>query len=167
MRHNASDMEFAKERPYMKPLPILAGAVLLCAATAPAWATLGGDPTSVEADRAHMKGALRVSAADTTPYSVHEITTATGMTVREYVAGGKVFGFSWRGNTAPDLRQLLGSYYGQFAEAASTPHAINHHHLSVEAPGLRVYSGARSRAFYGRAWAPDLIPQGVSTDDIK
>ena len=151
----------------MKSLPILATALFFCAATVPAWATLGGDPTSVEADRAHMKGAVRVSTATAAPYSVHEITTATGMTVREYVAGGKVFGFAWRGITAPDLRQLLGSYYGEFAQAASTPHPINHHHLSVETTGLRVYSAARSRSFYGRAWAPDLIPQGVSTDDIK
>jgi hypothetical protein len=167
MRHNAPVMDLAKERRYMKPLLNLAAALLLCAATAPAWATLGGDPTSVEADRAHMKGALRASSTGTAPYSVHEITTASGMTVREYVAGGKVFGFAWRGYSAPDLRQLLGSYYGQFAQAASTPHGFDHHHFSVEAPGLRVYSGARSRAFYGRAWAPDLVPQGVSTDDIK
>jgi hypothetical protein len=143
-------------------------ALLLSLAGSPAFATLGGDPTSVELDRSHMKGAVRVKAgAAGSSYSVHEITTATGMTVREYVsADGKVFGFSWHGNTLPDLRQLLGPYYDQFAQAARGPH-YNHHYLGVELPGLKVYSGARSRAYYGRAWDPSLIPQNVSTDEIK
>jgi hypothetical protein len=39
--------------------------------------------------------------------------------------------------------------------------------MNVEVPGLIVHSSGHMRAFYGRAWAPDLVPQNVSTDDIK
>jgi hypothetical protein len=39
--------------------------------------------------------------------------------------------------------------------------------MNVELPGLVVHSSGRMRGFYGRAWAPDLVPQNVSTDDIK
>lgn len=151
----------------MKYIPKLGLALALTIGTAaPAFAALGGDAASVVADRDVTKGTLQISPA--AGYSVHEITTSFGTTVREYVTpAGKVFGLTWKGPFMPDLRQFLGAYYAQYEQAAATtPHA-GHRHLSVELPTLVVHSNGRMRAFSGRAWVPDLIPQSVSADDIK
>jgi hypothetical protein len=146
--------------------PRLAVALALSyAAAAPALAALGGTASSVEADNKHMRGTTQVSSALT--YNIHEITTPQGTTVREYVsADGRVFGVAWRGPFMPDLQQLLGTYYKQFEDAASSPHA-GHRHVDVALPGLVVHSAGRMRAFYGRAWAPDLVPESVSVDEIR
>jgi hypothetical protein len=139
---------------------------LSAAAAAPALAALGGDLASVEADRAHMSGVVQTTPA--AGYSVHEIKTPDGLVVREYVStDGKVFGFSWHGPRAADLQQLLGaSYYDQYVQAASAPQP-SRRLRSVELPTFKVYSAERYRVFSGRAWAPDLVPAGVSTDEIK
>jgi uncharacterized protein DUF2844 len=131
----------------------------------PALAGLGGDPASVEADRASLKGALRVTSGAS--YGVHEIQTSDGMRVREYLSSaGKVFAVSWRGAGIPDLRQMLGSYYPQFEQAASAPH-YNHHHLSVQTRDVIVQSSGHTRAFFGRAWVPALLPQNFSVNAIN
>ena len=145
------------------PCALLASIAAVCVA-APARAALGGDVSSVESDRASMKGALRVTPA--VEYSVHEIQTSAGLVIREYVSPqGQVFAVSWRGPGIPDLRQMLGSYYGEFAQATPRAH-YNHHHLNVSTPGEVVESSGRTRAFFGRAWAPALLPQNFSLKDI-
>ena len=147
----------------MMKLPCALALSVLC--SAPTFAALGGDATSVEADRASMKGALRVTP--TVDYSLHEIQTSSGIVIREYVsAEGKVFAVSWRGDGIPDLRQMLGGYYGQFAQATSQPH-YNHHHLAVRTSDVVVESSGRARAFFGRAWVPALVPQNFSVHDIR
>lgn len=132
---------------------------------ASALAGLGGAASSVDADRASLKGTLRVTSAAT--FSVHEITTEGGLQVHEYLThGGKVFAVSWRGPGIPDLRQLLGSYYGEFARAASAPN-YNLHHLSVKTPNVVVQSSGHTRSFFGRGWVPSLLPEGFSVDQIN
>lgn len=139
--------------------------VLAAGLAAPAFAGLGGDATSVEADRASLKGALRVSAK--TGFTMHEIESSSGILLHEYVGPeGKVFAVTWRGPGIPDMRQLLGSYYGLVQQAASAPHS-NHHHFSVRTPLVVVESSAHLRTFMGRAWAPALLPQSVSVSDIN
>jgi len=140
--------------------------VLAVSVAAPAFAALGGDGTSVQADLARMKGALRITSS--AGFTVHEITTSNGAVVREYLTpGGKVFAVTWRGPGIPDLRQMLGNYYGQYAQAASAPHLGGHHHLAIERPGLVVQSSGHMRSYVGRAWAPDLLPQNFSVSDIN
>ncbi|HEY2274548.1 MAG TPA: DUF2844 domain-containing protein [Steroidobacteraceae bacterium] len=133
---------------------------------APSMAALGGDVSSVEADRASLKGALTGFRSGQS-YGVHELTTASGVHIHEYVAGGKVFAVSWQGPVIPDLRQVLGAYYATYAQAAAAPHAGGHRHLRVEQPGLVVESNGRMRAFYGRAWDPALLPANFSVADIR
>ncbi len=143
----------------------LCSLVLAACPFASTLAGLGGDASSIEADRASLKGTLRVTSAPT--FVVHEITTASGLQVHEYLSpGGKVFAVSWRGPGIPDLRQMLGSYYGEFAQAASAPH-YNHHHLSVETPDVIVQSSGHTRSFFGRAWVPALLPENFSVDQIN
>jgi hypothetical protein len=146
--------------------PVVCSLVVAVTVAAPAFAALGGDATSVQADLVRMKGALRTTSS--TAFTVHEITTSYGTVVREYLTpGDKVFAVSWRGPVIPDLRQMLGTYYGQYEQAASTPHVGGHRHLAIEQPGLVVQSNGRMRAFSGRAWAPDLLPQNFSANDIN
>jgi hypothetical protein len=149
-----------------KPIRTALCSVILAACPfAVALAGLGGDATSVEADRARLKGALHVTPGAN--FAVHEITTADGMQVHEYLSpDGKVFAVSWRGPGIPDLKQMLGSYYDEFAQAASAPH-YNHHHLNVETPDVIVQSSGHTRAFFGRAWVPSLLPPNFSVDEIS
>jgi hypothetical protein len=135
--------------------------------SAPAFAALGGDVSTVDADRVSLKGAL-TSFSTVKGCAVHEITTPAGVHVREYLSSdGKVFAMSWNGPVIPDLRQMLGAYYAGYAQAASAPHAGGHRHLRVEQPGLVVESNGRMRAFYGRAWDPALLPQNFTAADIR
>ena len=138
--------------------------MLVTCVSAPALAALGGDATSVEADRAKMKGVARVTP--TVDYSVHEIQTPAGTVVREYLsAQGKVFAVSWRGPGLPDLASLLGGYSTTLQQAASHPH-YNHHRLNIETPEVSMQSGGHLRTLYGRAWVPALLPQNFSLKDI-
>jgi hypothetical protein len=142
----------------------LFSALLAAPAAMPVLAALGGDVTSVQADQAHMKGQLRVS--ESTGYAVHEITDVHGTQVREFVGSdGKVFAVAWNG-PAPDLQQMLGSYFPQYLQAASAVHG-NHRHLTIEQPGLVVQSNGRMRAFSGRAWVPFMLPQNFSAAQIQ
>ena len=105
---------------------LLAGVVLLLLLTpARASAALGGDVTSVQADRQQMKAtrSTAVQAVDS-KYTVHEITTPYGTMVREYVSpDGKVFGVAWRGPFLPNFQQLLGDSYASLSRARSRPEA--------------------------------------------
>lgn len=139
----------------------------VCAFASPALAALGGDLSTIDADRVSLKGAL-TSFSTVKGYGVHEITTPAGVHVLEYVASdGKVFAVSWQGPIIPDLRQMLGPYYASYAQAAAGPHPGGHRHLKIEQPGLVVESHGRMRAFYGRAWDPALLPAGFTAADIR
>jgi Protein of unknown function (DUF2844) len=139
--------------------------LLLLVAAIPAWASLGGGVSTVQADQAHMKASLRVT--QNTGYTVHEMQSQSGGVVREYVApSGQVFAVSWQGPFMPDLRQVLGSYFDQFAQVAQ---ARQRHGgpLMIHEPGLVVESGGHMRAFFGRAYVPQMMPQGVSKEAIR
>jgi uncharacterized protein DUF2844 len=130
-----------------------------------AWATLGRDVTSVKDDSARMKAALRVN--HNASFMVHELTMPTGTVVREYVSpAGKVFGVAWRGPYLPDFRQLLGDY---FAPVMQTPRNQRQGRgpLEVRQPNVVFQSGGHMRAFFGRAYVPDMLPKGVSADVVQ
>jgi hypothetical protein len=141
-------------------LTILAGAAWPTAAEA----ALGGTETTVRADQAQMSMTLRTMPA--ARFTVHELTAASA-TVREYVAPtGLVFGVTWQGSSMPDLRQLLGAYYDQYVEAAAA-RRTRRAPINVELPGLVVQSSGHMRAFTGRAYLPQSLPQGVAAEEIR
>lgn len=149
----------------MKWIGTICSIALASALATPVSAALGGDTASVDADRARVKGALRVNS--TSAYTVHEIES-NGTVVREYVAAtGKVFAVTWHGPAVPDLQQVLGDYYTQYRQALSVPHLGGHRHLAIETPGFVMQAGGHMRAFSGRAWAPDLLPPNFSVDSIN
>ena len=141
-------------------------AVCLCVAAAPAFAVLGGDAASVQADQAHINASLRVSQSN--GYAVHELSSPTGSVVREFVSSyGKVFAIAWQASSPPDLRQLLGSYFDEFQKAAALNHKPGRAPTFVQHSGLVVQLGGHMRSFTGRAYLPDQLPAGVRTEDIR
>ncbi|MGA8270855.1 MAG: DUF2844 domain-containing protein [Candidatus Sulfotelmatobacter sp.] len=141
-------------------------------ASLPAWAALGGDISTVQADQVHMRGSLRTTVA--AAYTVHEIQGASGVVVREYVStsgtsAGKVFAIAWQGPWPPDMRQLLGSYFDPYIQAArarSGP-GMARRPLTIQQPGLVVQVGGHPRSFIGRAYIPDQLPSNVTTEEIR
>jgi len=143
----------------------LGAALVAGSVTLPAFAALGGDAASVDADAAKMKGQARATAV--AGYTVQEITLPSGTVVREYVsAEGKVFAVTWSGMSQPDLQQTLGTYFDQYKAAASAPHA-GHHHLTIHQPELVLNSGGHMRALSGKAYVPALLPPNFSVNDIQ
>lgn len=138
------------------------------AAGSAAWASLGGDAASIEADQIHMQGTRTTSAAQS--YTVHEIRAASGTVVREYVSPeGKVFAIGWQGSRVPDLRQLLGSYFEQYRAAlqAQSSARVERRPVAIEQPGLVVEVGGHIRGFSGRAYVPGMLPSGVRAEEIR
>jgi Protein of unknown function (DUF2844) len=133
-----------------------------------AWAGLGGTVRSVGADRQALRGGLQ--SASNEQYSMHVITTDGGTTVNEYAnPQGTVFAISWDGPMAPNLQQLLGTYFAQYQSASTdtaAKHPGNHRHLSVVGDDLVVQSSARQRNFHGKAFIRSLVPSGLSIDDL-
>jgi uncharacterized protein DUF2844 len=143
-------------------------AILVFTFSCTASAALGGDATSVLSDQARMKGTLH--SVQKAAYAVHEITASTGTVVREYVSPtGKVFGVAWQGPFVPDLQQLLGTYFEQYsvaAESARETH-VGRRPLFIQQPGLVVQTGGHMRSYTGRAYVPEMLPQGVIADAIR
>lgn len=140
--------------------------MLACLQSPLALAALGEPAESVSADTASMKASLRaVSRAGL--YTIHELQTGAGTTVREYVApSGLVFAVSWRGPFKPDLRSLLGRYfdaYGAAPRAAGAPRT----HVTIAAPDLVVHASGHMRAFAGLAYVPSLMPANVTAGNLQ
>jgi hypothetical protein len=135
---------------------------------APAFATLGGDASSVETDRAQMKATVTANQGET--YTVHSIKTQLGTTLREYVSKeGRVFAVAWQGPVIPDMQQVLGTYFQQFSAAAKAARAQGHGRrpLNIQEQGLVMQSSGHLHAYWGRAYDPSLVPQGVKTQEIQ
>ncbi len=139
--------------------------LLMLVVTLPGWSSLGDSVDTVQNDQVHMKASLRSAQAE--GYTVHEMQSQSGVIVREYASpSGKVFAVSWEGPFMPDLRQLLGSHFDQFAEAAQARRPRGGP-LFINEPGLVVESGGHMRAFFGRAYVPEMIPSGVRAEAIR
>jgi Protein of unknown function (DUF2844) len=129
---------------------------------------LGGTSDSVRADQSRMMATIH--STDTRNYTIHEMTTPTGVVVREYVSSaGQVFGVAWQGPFMPDMRQILGSYFHQFSRAvkAKRESRPNRSLLLIREPGIVVESNGHMRAYSGRAYDPRLLPEGVHEHEVR
>jgi hypothetical protein len=134
----------------------------------PAFAALGGDFTSVQADQATMKASIKTSTSPA--YTLHEIKTPMGTIVHEFVsADGKVFAVAWHGPSMPPMQQILGTYFQQFSAGVQAHHAahVGRGPLNIQQPGLVVQSSGHPRGYFGRAYVPGMLPQGITTDQIR
>jgi hypothetical protein len=142
--------------------------VAVLAAAQQAQAGLGESADSVASDRKALSAVQRASTVHN-GYTVQEFAS-DATAVREYVSpSGIVFGIAWNGLTYPDLTPLLGSYAGEYQEALQqTPRkpGLRRHH-AVRTDRVVVEKWGHMRNLQGRAYAPALIPPGVSIDEIK
>jgi hypothetical protein len=140
-------------------------ALALFAAPRPAAAALGANADSVAADQAHLSGTLR--SIGLASYELHEIQAATGTLVREFaVPGGPVFAVTWEGPFLPNLRQLLGASYDAYVHALRAKRR-GRGPLLIQLPDLVFESAGHPRGFHGRAYVPQLVPDGVATEAIR
>jgi hypothetical protein len=140
----------------------------VCALPRPLSASLGGDATTIESDRAQLQASLKTTSTD--HYEVHEMRAPNNIVVREFLApNGKVFGVAWQGPTRPNLRQLFGSYFDQFTQAVQQEKAQRHGRgpLSINQSGLVVQMSGHQRYFVGKAYVPQMLPAGVTAEEIQ
>jgi Protein of unknown function (DUF2844) len=131
----------------------------------PAMAALGGDAASVQQDASQFKSALRSTQKQS--YAVHEMRAESGTTVREFVSpSGKVFGVAWQGPSVPDMRQVLGAYYQRFSSAVD-PKRRPRGPMVINESGFVFQSGGHMAAFTGKAYIPEMLPEGVHADAIQ
>jgi hypothetical protein len=148
---------------------VLALSMTVLALPAVVHASIGGTASSIESDRVQMQGALR-QIVRSGPYTLHEVQSASGIVVREYVSdAGTVFAIAWQGATFPDMRQLLGPYFDRYhAEAERLVRARRGHGpLTVDLGDLVVQSAGHNRAFNGRIYLPQAAPRGVGIESIR
>ncbi len=133
----------------------------------PCWAALGGDVKSVQDDAAHLK--VEIKASDAAGYAVHELNPPGGL-IREFVSPeGKVFAVSWKGRFMPELQMLLGSYFEKYSDESKAQHTagVRRRPVRIHSSDLVVENAGHVRAYFGRAYVPQLVPAGVNLDDIR
>jgi len=140
-------------------------AFLLLALPLSAFAALGENESTIAAEQAQMNATRRVTRAAT--HSIHEMQTPAGHVIREYVSlTGTVFGVTWQGPSKPDLKQLLGTHFDELQQTAK-PAAIRRGPVVIHQPNLVFEMSGHMRAFSGRAYLPQLVPEGVQADSIR
>lgn len=141
--------------------------LVLMIGSVPAWATLGQYESSVSVDRKQMRSQERVETVK--GYTVHELATANGGIVREFVSSkGLVFGVSWQGPFMPDLQQLLGSYLTTLHSATPAQKQVRHMRgMIVKMKDFVFVSGGRMRAWRGHAYVPSLLPASLSPEVVR
>ncbi len=150
------------------PALFLCAALIVAALAArPALAALGEPADSIASDQKALS-ALRSSSTAHKNYTV-QVVGSDAVTVREYISpSGIVFGVAWNGMTRPDLTQLLGTYFTEYQQARKqAPPKPGRRFSRVKTDRVIVETWGHMRNLQGRAYAPALIPSGVTIDEIK
>ncbi len=136
------------------------------AGAARASAGLGEGAGSVAEDRTALEAEVREPEAH--PRYRIERMSSPANEVREFVSPeGVVFAIAWDGVSHPDLSRLLARYAPEDLQAAAKRGAAGRRHRRIRTDGLVVETWGHMRSLHGRAWAPALVPAGVSTDAIR
>ncbi len=146
-------------------LPFLSLGLIALALSSSAQAALGGPASTLQDDRMQLKATAPV-ANNKLNFTVHEMATADGTTVREYISGGNVFGVAWRGPHIPNLKQLMGSYYETYTSELAARRK-GHAPVAIRRTDFVAHSGGHMRAFSGSAFVPNMLPAGVTEADIQ
>jgi hypothetical protein len=133
----------------------------------PAFATLGEPADSVAADR-NALSAKEMKMKRHSKYSIHEFESDSA-TIREFISpNGIVFGIAWSGLTHPDLTQLLGKYAPQYkTKMQASPRMKGSRNQAVRGSDVVVEKWGHMRNLQGHAFAPSLVPAGVSPNEIQ
>ncbi|QWV95686.1 DUF2844 domain-containing protein [Geomonas oryzisoli] len=134
-----------------------------------AHATLGEPAQTIVRDTNAFSGKF-LKSTNTARYRVESIASGiTATTVREYVnPSGVVFAVAWNGLVHPDLQVLLGNYHDDYRKAlAGTPRQPGRRGLKLTTRRLVVETWGHMRNLQGRAYLSELLPEGVSLDEIR
>jgi hypothetical protein len=128
-------------------------------------ATLGEPESSIAAEPQLRHASIKATEAGV--YRIHETQLPSGTVLREYAAtNGNVFAVTWHGPFVPNLKQLLGHYFEEYAAGAKA-NRIDHHHVEVRQSDLVVQAGGHMRATAGLAYLPQALPAGVSPEELQ
>ena len=130
-------------------------------------AFLGGRADSVSKDHQAFKTVQRSTTA-LNGYRVEEVVYEA-TSVREFVSpAGIVFAIAWNGYVHPELTQLLGSYWDEYSTAQQKGlRKPGSRRLKLATDNIVVEKWGHMRNLHGRAYVPALVPEGLSTDEIK
>ena len=144
-----------------------AAVVVLVLASAHAWATLGQSEATVTSDRLQLNSREQVQTFDS--YTVHQLTTDAGQTVKEFVSPqGIVFGVSWQGRSVPYMTQLLGTYVNNLQTATAAQKRILPRRGIAVTTNDFVYSNfCRMQMCSGQAYVVSILPRNVSAGAIR
>jgi hypothetical protein len=142
------------------------------------YAGLSQDETTVNTDFTTLN-CKDHQVTDLGTYRLHVLHREDGSTINEYVtSAGKIFAVSWNGGRRhPNLSSLLGLNYEEYkaanplvpshARGAGAKGRYGNGKRSVETANIVVETGGHLGHVQGRAWVAKLIPQGLTTSDIK
>lgn len=102
--------------------------------------------------------------------TVRETTFGSDTVVREYLdPTGRVYGVAWQGPVKPNLPDLLGDYFHQYAAEVRRTRSAHGMRapVSIASQELVVRVGGHMGAFNGQAWLPAALPAGVTGDAIR
>lgn len=153
---------------HLKLMVVLILWITVLASGTPAHAVLGEPADSIGTDEKALSAVGRTSEVRN-GYTVHEMRSESN-TVREFVSpSGTVFAIVWDGQIPPDLTPLLGSYAEDYKAALRrTPREPGRRpYQVVKTDRVVVEQWGHMRHIQGRAYAPALMPPGVSVDEIK
>lgn len=145
---------------------VLLTAVLIAVSSA-SYAALGSAPSTFRAEAGSGPAPKSMKSARAN-FTVNEVLLETGTRVREYVSNeGVVFAVSWKGQFAPDLRELLGKHFDTMVEERANKPRAGNSQLMVKNDELVIHSRGHMRSMEGVAYLPSKLPAGVALKDIQ
>lgn len=150
-----------------RALPVLPLLMLLFLGNTAASAGLGQPEASVSTDAQQMKSEDHIRSLQ--GYEVHQLTSANGPTVREFVSPqGMVFGIAWQGRSVPNMNQLLGAYVTNLQTATPAQTKIRPlRGLTVKTSNFVYSNFCRLRICTGSAYILSLVPNNVSAEVVR
>jgi len=137
--------------------------------TVPSSAARVGTPSGTGTGAAVNAKADTPASNTASSYNISKTVLDNGTAISEYATpAGLVFALSWEGPFMPDLNSLLGSYFQTFKAQADAGRAARNigTPVGVDSSNLVVRSSGRMRSYSGYAYAPDLVPSGVTISDV-
>lgn len=100
-------------------------------------------------------------------YSIRKIINTDDVELHEFTDNnGLVFAMAWSGNSKPDMRAVLGSYYSRYNNEINQPMA-GRRPVVIQDADLVVQTGGLMNQFFGVAFLPQQAPAGVTLQEIK
>ena len=130
-------------------------------------ASLGSDLASIDRDVHHVSGDVQTISSGL--YSVYEVRIPTGTLVREFISpSGVVFALAWQGPFVPEFQQFLGAYFQEYTEALHSwkSPSFSRRPVFLRLKDLVFENSGHVGAFYGRAYLPQAVPQGVAIAEL-